>query len=385
MNEKIYRSLEERLTAKFFKGKAILLFGARQVGKTCLMKALLEKRPEKILWMSGDEPDTGEILGNASSTRLKSLVGKARFVCIDEAQRIPDIGLVLKRFTDNLPQIQVLATGSSAFDLANKANEPLTGRKYEFHLFPMTFSEMADFHGLIEEKRLLEHRLIFGMYPEIITKPGEETELLKLLASSYLFKDILMLDQIRKPHMLEKLVRAIALQVGSEVSNYELGQMIGADSGTVEKYLDILERAFVVFRLNAFSRNVRNEIKKSKKVYFWDNGIRNALIGNFHPLNLRTDVGSLWENFLISERLKLQSNLGKSSSPYFWRTTQQQEIDYLEDFEGQIAAWEFKWNPKAHSRFPKTFLNAYDPAETKLINSANFEPFLSAHPFDDDG
>jgi len=372
----IARNLKKRLESRLFKGKAILVLGARQVGKTCLMKDLLAGRREKVLWLDGDDPDVEPLLTKAGSTRLRSLVGQARLVCIDEAQKIREIGLVLKRFVDHLPDVQVLATGSSAFELANQAGEPLTGRKYEFHLFPLAFGEMSAAHGRLEEKRLLEHRLVFGMYPEIVSKPGEEIELLRLLASSYLFKDVLMLEQIRKPHLLEKLVRALAWQIGCQVSSHEVGQTIGADSTTVEKYIDILERAFVIFRLPAFSRNLRNELRKSRKIYFWDNGIRNAVIGNFQLIGQRADVGALWENFLVSERRKWLSAQGSGVSSYFWRTTQQQEIDYLEDSGTGLSAWEFKWNPRARVRFPKTFLNAYDLQESGIVSPDTFDSFL---------
>ena len=372
----IKRELEEKIERYFFKGKALILFGPRQAGKTTLMEVILKKRNESVLVLNGDEADVRESLSNTTSTKIKAIIGNHKIVFIDEAQRIPNISLTLKLFTDQLKDVQVIATGSSAFELAYKTNEPLTGRKFEFLLFPLSFGEMVKHHGLLTEKRLLEHRLIFGYYPEIVSSPGMETKLLKLLASSYLYKDLLMLEQVKKPALIEKLLKALALQLGNEVSNNELAQLIEADKGTVEKYLDLLEKVFVIFRLPAFSRNVRNEIKKGKKIYFYDNGIRNAVIGNFSPLNSRTDVGPLWENFLISERMKFLHYNEIDYERYFWRTTQQQEIDYIEIEAGAMKAFEIKWNPKAKAKFPKTYLKAYPESELQVLTPRNFEGFL---------
>ena len=372
----IKRLLYSYINNRLFKGKAILILGPRQSGKTTLIESILRDHSQPSIVLNGDEPDVRELLSSPTSTRLKSIIGKHKIVFIDEAQRIPNIGITIKLFTDILKEVQVIATGSSAFDLANKTNEPLTGRKYEYLLFPFSFGEMVDHHGLIEEKRLLESRLIFGYYPEIVTKPGEEKELLKLLSGSYLYKDILTFEQVKKPAILEKIVKALALQIGSEITYHEIGQLVGADNETVEKYVDLLEKAFVVFRLPAFSRNIRNEIKKGKKVYFYDNGIRNAVISNFSAVNNRSDIGALWENLLISERMKYLHYSGVDVSRYFWRTTMQQEIDYIEESSGKLSAFEIKWNPKAKVRFPKTFINAYPLSSTKLITPENFESFL---------
>ena len=372
----IKRILENLIVKRLFRGKAIILYGPRQVGKTTLVTSLLEKRKEKTLFLNGDEPDVRELLEGVTSSRLKALFGKSRIVFIDEAQRIREIGLTLKLITDQIKEVQLIATGSSAFDLASHTKEPLTGRKYEFHLFPLAFGEMVEHHGLLEEKRLLKHRLVFGYYPEIVTCPGEERELLRLLADSYLYKDLLTLENIKKPVLLEKILKALALQLGNEVSYHEIGQLVGADKNTVEKYIDLLEKAFVVFRLPAFSRNLRNEIKKGKKIYFYDNGIRNAVIGNFSPIEKRNDVGGLWENFLISERMKYLRYNGLYPGRYFWRTLQQQEIDYLEERDGQLYAFEFKWSKNKHIRFPRTFLRAYPESSTKLITPENFESFI---------
>ncbi len=373
----IQRILTERIKQHLFKGKAIILMGARQVGKTTLLQALMNQVDQPVLWLNADEPDIREMLFNVTSTQLQALIGTHRIVVIDEAQRIKNIGVTLKLIVDQIPGVQVIASGSSALNLASEINEPLTGRKYEFWLFPLAFDEMKQHHGLLQERRLLEHRLIYGYYPDIVTHPGEEKSLLKLLAESYLYKDLLALEQLKKPALLDKLLQALALQVGNEVSYLELGQLIGADKETVERYIDLLEKAFVLFRLNAFSRNLRNEIKKKKKIYFWDNGIRNAILRNFSPLALRTDTGALWENFLISERLKWLHNRDLDARTYFWRTLQQQEIDYIEERDGILWAFEFKWNPKARVKFPKTFLKAYPQSQPQVIHRENFDSFIS--------
>jgi predicted AAA+ superfamily ATPase len=372
----IKRTLEAIIQQRLFKGKAILLFGPRQSGKSTLAETLLKTQENEWLYMNGDEADIREILTNTTTAKLKALVGNKKLVFIDEAQRIVNIGLTLKLFTDQIKDVQVIATGSSAFELSSHVNEPLTGRKYEFMLYPLSFSEMVQYHGLLQEKRLIEHRMIYGYYPEIVTKPGEESELLKLLANSYLYKDLLMLDQIKKPLLLEKLLKALALQVGSEIKYEEIGQTIGSDSKTVDKYIDLLEKTFVIFRLPAFSRNVRNEIKKGKKVYFYDCGIRNAIINNFKPVNVRTDVGALWENFVIAERVKMLRYKNIDVTHYFWRTTQQQEIDLIEEQEDKLEAFEFKWSKTEKVRFPQTFTENYPQALTKVISPENVEEFI---------
>lgn len=361
---------------KLFKGKAILLFGARQVGKTTLLAYLINERPESVLHLDGDEPDIRTLLSNITSTQLRNYIGENHIVFIDEAQRIPNIGLTLKLITDKLKDIQVIATGSSSFEMANQMNEPLTGRKFEFQLFPLSFQEMVNHHGLLEEKRELEQRLIYGSYPEVATNPSDSENLLSLIADSYLYKDLLMLDYIKKPKLLEKILKALALQIGSEVSYNELAQLVGADKETVEKYINLFEQTFVLFTMPSYSRNVRNELKKSKKIYFYDCGIRNAILNNYTPIHKRTDVGALWENYLISERMKKNSYLGKRVNTFFWRTTQQQELDFLEEKGDLLSAFEFKWNENAKAKISKTFLNAYPDTEVKVISKANYEEFL---------
>lgn len=371
----IPRTLEQNIINDLKLKKAIILLGARQVGKTTLLKNIL-KNDQNTLIINGDEPDSNEQLVNLTSSRLKALLGNAQTLFIDEAQLIPDIGVILKRITDYIPNVQLFVSGSSSIELANTINEPLTGRKLEYQLFPLSFAEMVNHTSLTKEKRLIKHRMIFGYYPDIVTSPGNEIKLLKNLAGSYLYKDILSFGTIQKPALLDKLLKALALQIGSEVSYNELSQLVGADKETVERYINLLEKAFIIFQLNALSRNVRNEIKKGKKIYFWDNGIRNALIGNFRQFELRTDKGALWENFIISERIKYLSYNQFYGNYYFWRTFRQQEIDFLEEKDGLFSAYEFKVNPKKKGRLSRTFSEAYRVTEMQTITPENIDEFL---------
>jgi len=372
----IKRIISEQIKKKYFQNKAIIVLGPRQVGKTTLMVHILKKLNMPYLHLNGDEADVRELLSNTTSTQLRHVIGNHKLVFLDEAQRIKNIGLSIKLITDQIPNAQVVVTGSSSLELRTAINEPLTGRKYEYYLYPLSFHEMVLHHGLLEEKRLLQHRMIYGYYPEIVTSIGQEQELLTFLADSYLYKDILMLGDVHKPVLLYKILKALALQIGSEVSYNELGQLVNSSPQTVEKYINLLEKAFVIFQLSAYSGNVRNEIRKGKKIYFYDNGIRNTILGNFNPLQQRTDLGALWENFLISERLKILANQKTKKEIYFWRTTQQQEIDYIEVEHDNISAFEFTWNPKAKKRIPKTFTTAYPNSATKIITSDNFEEFI---------
>jgi len=371
----IERKIKEILKSKEGTNKALIVLGARQTGKTTLLKMLYGERDD-VVWLNGDEPDIQNLLENISSTRLKAILAGKKVVVIDEAQRIKDIGIKLKLITDNIPEIQVIASGSSSFDLANFINEPLTGRKWEFSLYPMSFSEMAAHNGFIEENRLLPHRMIYGYYPEVVNSAGNEKEVLKQLSDSYLYKDIFTWENIKKPEKLMKLLQAIAFQVGSEVSANELSNMIGLDNQTVEKYIQLLEQTYIVFRLGSFSRNLRKELKRARKIYFYDNGIRNSIIANFAPVELRNDVGQLWENFLISERIKYLQNNMIFANRYFWRTVEQQEIDYIEEYNGKMYAFEFKWGEANRKKFPHTFINAYPEVDTKIINRENYEDFL---------
>ena len=373
----IQRIIEHQIQEKLFQGKIITLIGARQTGKTTLLKKLMENQQNPTIWLNADEFDIKERFKNPTSTALKSLIGNNKLVMIDEAQNIDEIGLALKLLIDTYPEIQVIATGSSAFELQNKMNEPLTGRKFEFQLYPFSYTELANHTSELIEKRMLKHRLVFGSYPEVVNNLGNEIEVLKLLSDSYLYRDLLMLDAIKKPEKLIKLLQALAYQLGNVVSYNEIGNLIGIDSKTVESYIQLLEKSFVVFRLPSFSRNLRNELKASKKIYFYDNGIRNALISSFQILEGRQDIGVLWENYLVSERLKRNNYSKFYGNTYFWRTKDKQEIDYLEEKDGKISAFEFKWTDKKKHQITKTFTNAYPESKTAIIHSDNYEKFIS--------
>lgn len=371
----IERILEKTIKSQLNKGKAIILLGARQVGKTTLLKMLFGNAPD-VLWLNGDELDVQALFETISATRLKAIFGNNKIILIDEAQRIKDIGLRMKLITDQIPEVQLVATGSSAFELANQVNEPLTGRKWEYKMYPISFGEMVKHHGLLEEKRMLPHRMVFGYYPDVINNVGVEKEILKQLSNSYLYKDVLLLEQIKKPEGLIKLLQGLAFQVGSQVSYNELSKLCGLDAKTVEKYIVLLEQTFIVYRVGSFSRNLRSELKKSRKIYFYDNGIRNALIANFNQLELRQDIGALWENFVFSERMKYLHYQQKWTNTWYWRTKEQKEIDCIEESDGQITAFEFKWQPNAKFKAPKLFLENYPNSLYKIIHRDNIEDFL---------
>ncbi|MBK7561516.1 MAG: ATP-binding protein [Chitinophagaceae bacterium] len=373
----IKRAVEDIISNRLTDNKAIILLGPRQAGKSTLLQLMQPRLKQPVAWWNGDETDIRILLEQPTSTKLLSLIGQSKTVVIDEAQRIENIGLCIKLITDNSKDVKVIATGSSAFELANKINEPLTGRKWEYHLYPFSFGEMVAHTNLLEEKRLLHHRLVYGYYPEIVTTPGNEQARLKQLANSYLYKDILTWERIQKPDKLEKLVQALAFQMAQLISYNELGQLCGLNAETVEKYISLLEKAFIVFRLPAFSRNLRNELKKSYKIYFYDNGLRNAVINQFNPVNLRQDTGQLWENWFIGERMKFLNNTENHSSRFFWRTLAQQEVDYIEDADGIITAFECKWNPKTKGNVSRAFTNAYPKAVTNLVTPENAEKFLT--------
>jgi uncharacterized protein len=358
-------------------GKILILTGPRQVGKTTLLQEIQRNFEGKTIWLNCDEPDIRQQLTNVTSTQLRVLVGNADLVLIDEAQRVKNIGLTLKLLIDNFPQKKVIVTGSSALELANEIQEPLTGRKFDFNLLPFSTEELVQHNGIIEEKRLLEHRLIYGQYPEVVLNEGNEETILRNICDSYLYKDIFSYQDIRKSEVISALLEALALQMGSEVSYHELSKLLKIDQATVTRYIDLLEKSFVVFRLRALSRNVRNEIGKSRKIYFYDNGIRNALIKNYQPLNLRNDKGALWENYLVNERLKLLKYHQKQVNSFFWRTTQQQEIDYIEESNGQFAAYEFKFSSDKKAKFPQTFLNNYPISVAETIHTENYLDFVT--------
>ena len=298
-----------------------------------------------------------------------------KYIFIDEVQRIPNIGLKLKIIVDQIKDVQVIVSGSSSLDINNVTQEPLTGRKFEFHMFPVSWKEFENSVGYMKAQQQLEIRLLYGMYPDVINNLGNEYEILKNLVSSYLYKDILALAGIRKSEVLEKILRALAMQVGSEVSYNEIAQLVGVDKNTVNNYIDLLEKSFVIFRLTSFSKNIRNEIKANKKIYFYDNGVLNMLIGNFNALEFRQDKGALWENFLVSERMKQLSYTQSIAKPYFWRTTTQQEVDYIETNADAVSAFEFKWASTKKAKLPKSFIEAYNPT-FMVVNQENFRDFL---------
>jgi len=372
----IHRKLSELIQKRIPDNKVIVILGPRQAGKTTLLKQLVRQTGFDYLWWDGDQSDIRAMLKDPTSTTLRSYIGDHPMVIIDEAQRIENIGLCIKLIVDNIKGVKVIASGSSAFELANKINEPLTGRKWEYFLFPFSYAEIAEHQGAMEEHRLLEHRLVYGYYPDVINNPGDEKAILQQLSDSYLYKDILTWEKIQKPDRLEALVQALAFQVGSQVSYNELSKTTGLDKETVERYVILLERAFIIFRLRSFSRNLRTELKRSRKIYFYDNGLRNAVIRNYNPLILRNDTGALWENFLMSERMKYLEYNQIYTNRYFWRTHDRKEIDYIEERDGKLFAFEFKWNKKAKVRFPKIFSTTYPESEVMLITPENFINFV---------
>jgi hypothetical protein len=366
------RTIENTIKEKINEGKAIVVVGARQVGKTTLLNEILKDKD--YLFLDADDPATRNLLQSPTTEQIRTFIGDYKYVFLDEAQRISGIGLTLKIITDQFKQVQLFVSGSSSFDLGNELNEPLTGRKWEYELFPISWEEYENKIGFIKAEQQIENRILYGLYPEVINNQGKERETLKNLVNSYLYRDILAFSDIRKPEILEKLLQALALQMGSEVNYNEISQLIGINKITVQKYIEILEKGYVVFRLNSFSRNIRNEIKQNRKIYFYDNGIRNMLISNFNQLDLRVDKGALWENFLVSERRKQNLYKDTFSKMYFWRTKQQQEIDFVEENNGQITGFEFKWNYKK-TRFPQNFIDTYK-AEGHVIDRNNFREFV---------
>ncbi len=371
----ITRVQSAKIERAFFKGKAIIVSGARQVGKTTMLEHILQKYQDKLLALDGDDITIQELLNRPNTQQIKQIIGDNKLVFIDEAQRIPEIGLTSKIIIDKFKDVQLILSGSSSFDLYSKVNEPLTGRKWTFNLWPVSWEEWQNHVGYVKAEQDVENRLVFGFYPDVLNHEENPEQVLAELAESYLYKDILMYEGLKKPTAIKKLLQALAFQVGSEVSLQELGQTIGIDPKTVNVYIDILEKAYIIFRLTPLSRNLRNEIKAKNKVYFCDNGIRNAVIGQLQPLAIRQDIGILWENFMVSERVKQISINNYLRNYYFWRTTQQQEVDYIEEVNGEFFAYEFKWSEKKKIKFPKTFSNNYKSVD-KGINRSNFREFV---------
>lgn len=369
----ILRTLENTIRKQLFKGKTILLIGARQVGKTSLIQGILSDMEH--LFLNADDPLVRTLLTNPSKKTIENIIGQHTVIFIDEAQRIENIGITAKILHDNFKHVQLIMSGSSAFELRNKTNESLTGRKYEYFMFPISYEEYELSKGYITALGDLENRLIFGFYPDVIEHPGEERIRLNEITQSAMFKDILAFGNIKKPQILESILKALAFQVGNEVSFNEIAQLTGIDKNTVSNYIQLLEMSYIIFPLTTFSRNLRNEIKTNRKYYFYDNGIRNALIQNFNPIEFRNDIGALWENFLISERKKRNHYHELYGNSYFWRTKQQQEIDFIEENNGTITGYEFKWNPKAKYKIPTIFTQTYD-AHVSVITKENFREFI---------
>jgi len=372
----IPRILYGNIRVNLDKGKAIIIIGPRQVGKTTLVNQIVSRLKRKTLFLNCDEIEAKNILSTLSLNKLRDIIGSNELIIIDEAQRVRDIGLTLKLIIDNIPGIQLIVNGSSALELSNSINEPLTGRKFEFYLYPFSSCELREVNGQFEEIKNLNRRLVYGMYPDVINNRGNEKLILNNLASSYLYRDALTYQEIRKPELLDNLLKALAMQISSQVSYNELAQLLGSDPDTVNRYIQLLEKAFIIFRLNSFSRNLRNELKRSRKIYFYDNGIRNAIIGNFNDPDNRQDTGPLWENFLISERIKHSHYNNIFSQKYFWRTSQQQQIDYIEESGGRLYIYEFKWSSHKKNKFPKTFTNNYKVSSSAFITPENYWEFV---------
>ncbi|MFY8189183.1 MAG: ATP-binding protein [Flavobacterium sp.] len=371
------RDLKQNLQNHWDSGKVLILIGPRQVGKTTLIRSMCELEGE-FLFINGDDAEDRLLLDNAGERKLRSIIGNYKTVFVDEAQRISNIGMLLKIIHDQIKGVRLIVSGSSALDISNSVNEPLTGRKWEYNMFPFTWNELKKHFGFFQNQKNIPNYLIYGTYPEVITHPNESERILKQIAGSYLYKDLLQYQGIRKPEILDKLLLVLALQLGSEVNYNELSRTVGVDRATVEQYISLLEKAYVVFRIGPLTRNVRTEINTSRKIYFYDNGIRNTIIGNYKSLELRQDVGALWENFMISEKVKLLNYKSWAGRTYFWRTYQQQEIDWIEEINGSFSAFEFKWNTKSkHSKFPSTFLDHYPVLKTNVITPDNADDFLS--------
>jgi predicted AAA+ superfamily ATPase len=374
----IQRAIEKIIKKSLFQGKIIILYGARQVGKTTLVKKLAEEIGKPYGYFNCDELDVLSQFQNANnSLALRQLIGSQKLIVIDEAQRLKNIGLKLKLLIDNYPEKQIIATGSSSFDLSNEINEPLTGRNFEFWLFPLALKEIIKGIKKIELERKLENLLIYGSYPEIyqLESIEEKSQRIKYLASNYLYKDILKFNNIKNSEIILKLLQALALQIGNEVSYNELANLVGVSKQTIASYINLLEKAFIVFRLSPYSRNLRKELGKLRKIYFLDLGIRNAIINNQNPLNLRDDLGKLWENFVIAEKYKQQFGQGFKTNYYFWRTYDQQEVDLVESKGGCLFGWEIKWTKK-QKKPPKAWVENYKNATWQTINRKNYSKFL---------
>ncbi len=369
----------ENLNKYLEANKVLIIYGARRCGKTTLLETFLKKRKEKYLFLNGEDIFVQKNLSSQSIEKLKNYIGKNKLLIIDEAQKINQIGLNLKLIVDSIPKIKIIVTGSSSFDLAGQIGEPLTGRKYTFNLFPLSQIEISTIENLSQTQANLENRLIYGSYPEIVINNDRQknVEYLREIVNSYLYKDILELEGIRHSEKIVKLLQLLAFQIGKEVSHTELGTQLSLSKNTVEKYLDLLEKTFVIHHLTGFSRNLRKEISKAHRYYFHDNGIRNSLINNLNSLEIRDDIGMLWENYIIIERLKKQEYLRIHGNNYFWRTYDQREIDFVEERDGKIFGYEIKWGKKSTASTAKTWLETYKNSEYKVIDKNNYLEFIT--------
>lgn len=373
----LIRILTNKIKSKLLPNKVVLLFGARRVGKTVLIRQIIQDFEGRVLLMNGEDDNSIALLNERSISNYQNLLKEIDLLVIDEAQNIPEIGQKLKLIVDEVDQIRIIASGSSSFDLNNKAGEPLVGRNYTYLLFPFSQEELSASENLLETRRKLESRLIYGTYPEVefMKIDTDKGEYLKEMVNSYLLKDILSIEGIRNSGKIKELLRLIAFQTGNEVSYDGLAKQLSMSKNTVEKYLDLLSKVFIIFRLGAFSRNLRKEVTKAGKWYFYDNGIRNALISNFNPIALREDIGKLWENYLISECMKNKYFTAKSSDFFFWRTFDGQEIDLIEEYNGQISAIEFKYSEKK-LKAPRAFTEAYPEASFLQVHRENYMQWL---------
>ena len=373
----IQRAIEKKLLSDVKPQKVVLLLGARRVGKTVLMEKLTREYGDGMVFLNGEDFTTLEMLSARTISSYTQLFQGVKLLAIDEAQNIPDIGNILKLIVDHIQGLSVIVSGSSSFDLYNMAGEPLVGRSNHYMLYPFSLKELSQEESGVETMQLLEERLIYGMYPELVHIPDfdKKKQYLLEIVNSYLLKDILMIDGIKNSSKMRDLLRLIAFQMGSEVSYDELARQLGLSRNTIEKYLDLLSKIYVIYKLPAFSQNKRKEITKSSKWYFTDNGIRNAVINDFRVMSMREDVGLLWESFLIGERMKKRNNANEYASFYFWRSYTMQEIDLIEEFNGKISAFEFKWNNKK-VKAPSRFLENYPPADFNVINKTNFWDFV---------
>ena len=377
---KIHRNLLKIINNQILPGKVTIIYGPRQVGKTTLVKALMSMSSLKTLFVNADELIYRDVLSSQSLQQLTELIGDVKLFIIDEAQRVKDIGVNLKIIVDNYPSLKVIATGSASFELANQISEPLTGRKITFTLYPISYSELRKTYGTIETRDQLERWLIWGGYPEIVSTDHQDQRerLMGELVNSYLYRDVLDLTEVRYSSKIVDLLRLLAFQIGSEVSISELATNLSSDFRTIHRYLDLLEKAFVIYRVGGFSRNLRKEISKNARYYFFDNGVRNSLIQNFNPLKLRDDIGQLWENFLMIERRKANQIASRSVNTYFWRTYDQKEIDCIEEYHGQLYGYEFKHGGgEIRAATKNRFLTTYPGSELSVISKKNFESFIT--------